>query len=374
MQRRRLTSDVILLSAITFAVVRIYVGCCLPAAVVLGEPRGLEVTAGKDHTPGQVSDDVPAGDFLLVFATIGDSHISARLADTKRTLKALSISSELLRNYVRDINSHMPPVDFAFQLGDLTDSGTPEEFAIARCILDTLRCPLYPVVGNHDNMQNDNKQGWRHFAGMDSTLYAFDKLGFHFIVIDCTSDPYVRPRVHCDSTVRAWVARDLALNSDKPAFVISHYNMWQRAWSPVFASKEGYHEYKGMPQLREVLTRAGNVVAVINGHVHANRVEVHDGIYYIDIGATLVGRPSIRYFYLYPDRVEVTYAYISNDMLLNQVEYLAHHCMSCFDRVKICDFIDGTDSDKRFTIPVKTFLRRESNPRAVPQGSGLVPD
>ena len=363
MQRSFLTSDVALKSAIAFVIVGIHLGCCFPVGVALGEPRGPEAAASKGHTPGQVSDGVPPGDFVLVFAAIGDSHISARQADATKTLKALSISEELLRNYVRDINSHIPPVDFAFQLGDLTDSSSPEEFAIARSVFDTLRCPLYPVVGNHDNMRSDNKQGWKEFAGMDSTMYAFDKCGFRFIVIDCTVNPYKHPHVDCDSTVRAWVARDLALNSDKPAFVISHFNMWQRDWTAAFAAKGGYREYRGMPELREILTRAGNVVAVINGHVHANRVEVHDNIYYIDIGATLVGRPSIRYFYLFPDRVEVTYAYISNDRLLNHVEYLAHNCPHCFDRVKICDFIDGGDSGKRFTIPIKTSVRARSNLR-----------
>jgi len=276
-------------------------------------------------------------------------------------MMALNLSSRLLVTYVSDVNSHTPPVDFVFQLGDLTDNGKPEEFAIARAIFDSLRCPLYPIVGNHDNMQSDNKQGWKDFAGRDSTNYAFDHSGFHFIVIDCTVDPYVAPRVHCDSTLLVWVARDLATNSDKPTFIISHFNMWERSWNAYFAIGGGYKEYKGMPSLRDILTAAGNVVAVINGHVHANRVEVHDGIYYIDIGATLVGRPSIRYFYVFPDKVEVTYAYLSDAGLSGRVEDLARQCHQCFDPTKVSDFIDGNDSDKRFTIPVKIPVRTEAN-------------
>jgi len=257
-----------------------------------GEPVSLPV-----ESAGQSPDHVSTEDLLFLFATIGDSHIwcpehvMARDHSSGRTLKALGISCPLLRNYIGDINSHRPPVDFAMQLGDLTDKSRPEEFAAARAIFEELRCPLYPVLGNHDNMQGDNKRGWKRFAGMDSTNYAFDRCGFHFIVIDCTADPYSRPYVCCDSTLWAWVARDLAANSDKPTFVVSHYNMWERDWTASFSMKGGYREYKGMPEMRDRLARAGNVVAVINGHVHANRVEVHDGIYYIDVGATLVGRP-----------------------------------------------------------------------------------
>jgi hypothetical protein len=114
-----------------------------------------------------------------------------------------------------------------------------------------------------------------------------------------------------------------------------------------------YAEYRGMPELRQVLEDAGNVVAVVNGHVHANRVEEHNGIYYVDVGATLVGPPSIRYFYVYPDRIEVTYAYISDQNLLNHVTGLCPGCCCCFNKDQVCAFIDGQESDKRFVIPFR---------------------
>jgi hypothetical protein len=201
---------------------------------------------------------------------------------------------------------------------------------------------------------SDNKRNWKDFAGRESTNYTFDHLGFHFVVIDCTPNPYDPADIECDSVLREWVAADLAANANSPAFVLSHYNMWERDWNALFDTTGHYGEYRGMPELRQVLEEAGNVVAVINGHVHANRVEIHNGIYYIDIGATLVGRPSIRYFCVYPSRVEVTYDYISDTHLLEHVADLGSGCCCCFDRHEVCDFIDGSQSDKEFTIPVGT--------------------
>ncbi len=300
---------------------------------------------GKEHT----SPD----ELLFVFATIGDSHITAWPVDSQKYIEALSIASDLLSCYVADINSHLPSVEFTVHLGDITHGGIVREFSEARSILDSLESHLYPVVGNHDNMQSDNKQAWRDFAGMESTSYTFDWLGFHFIAIDCTGDPYPGKGVECDSTLRRWVAEDLAANRDNPTFVLSHYNMWERTWSATFDTTRVYGEYCGVPELRQVLEDAGNVLAVINGHVHANRVEKHNGIYYVDTGATLVGPPSIRYFHVYPESVVVTSEYISDSRLFDHAVSLCSRCSECFDPLRVCDFIDGSSSDKEFIIRVK---------------------
>jgi predicted phosphodiesterase len=299
---------------------------------------------------------------LFVFAAIGDSHIRYDGGQDARYLKNMDDAPALLANYAGDINAHVPAVDFAVQLGDVTDLGKAEEFAIAGEALDGLACPLYAVLGNHDNFQSDHKQGWMQFAGVASPNYSFDVQGFHFIVIDCTLDPYVPPYVDCGPTLREWVADELAINRGKPTIVFSHFNMWQRPWNPMFDTTLVYAEYRGMPELRQVLENAGNVVAVINGHVHANRVEVHNGIYYVDIAATLVGPPSIRYFCVYPNRIEVTSAYISDQYLFDRVTALCPTCSNCFNPSEVCAFIDGLTSDRQFVIPVGSCAGVASTP------------
>jgi predicted phosphodiesterase len=290
---------------------------------------------------------------LFVFATIGDSHVTTISGPDYKYAKAIDRSARLLAAFVRDINAHEDRVSFAVHLGDVTDKGVWSEFKTAREILDSLTCPLYPVVGNHDSFESDNKASWKKFARMDSTRYTFDYLGFHFMVIDCTKDPYTPGAVECDSSLRRWVAEDLAANKDKRAFIFSHYNMWERFWNSQFDTTHHYAEYNGMPQLRGVLEDAGNVVAVINGHVHANRVEEHNGIFYIDVGATLVGRPSVRYFSIFPDRMEASFAYISDRDLLDYVVKVSQGCTNCFDRASVADYADGEAEDKRFAVMFK---------------------
>jgi Icc protein len=317
-------------------------------------PRGAGVASSParqvSDTPGSTAEEVP----LFVFATIADSHITIGGTADHSYMKACDKGAELLRVYVRDINAHVPRVNFVVHLGDVSDRGKRDEFELARKILDSLNCPMYPLVGNHDNFQSDRKLGWKNFAGMDSTYYAFGYSGLRFVAIDCTENPYVAGSgVACRDSMREWVAADLARNRDRHAIILSHYNMWERPWNPQFDTTAHYAEYKGMKALRQTLDRAGNVVAVINGHVHVNRVEIHNGIYYIDVAATLVGRPSIRYFSVFPDRIEVTFAYISDCKLLDYVASLGKQCASCTVRDHFADFVDGSVSDKQFVIPLK---------------------
>jgi predicted phosphodiesterase len=318
--------------------------------ILPGLTAARELSTSLIPAPGLLGDDVPPRDYLFAFAAIGDSHIEPAGSVDFCYLKASHKSRHLLETYVADINSHIPPVDLAIHLGDITEFGTPMEFAMAKEILDDLDCPLYSVLGNHDDFQNDGKQAWREFAGMESTSYSFDFMNAHFVVVDCTLDPLVPPYVSCGPAIRQWVEADLASTYPRPSFVICHYNLWERPWNAKFDKTGHYEEYDGMAELRGVLERAGNVVAVINGHVHASRAELHNGIWYIDVGATLVGTPLIRYFYVCDDRVEITYRYISDNYLRGCVSRLCYKCSCCFDREAVRDFIVGEESDKFFTM------------------------
>lgn len=298
-----------------------------------------------------LGDDVPPEDCLFVFATIGDSHIEPAGPADYCYAKASHKSIAILETYVEDINAHIPPVDLVIHLGDITEFGTPVEFTLAGDILGGLDCPLHSVPGNHDNFQDDGKQAFKDFAGVDSTSYSFDYMNAHFVIVDCTLDPFVPPYVRCGPAILEWVETDLAASYPAPSFVICHYNLLERGWNAKFDTTEHYEEYEGMADLRGVLERAGNVVAVINGHVHASRAEVHNGIYYIDVGATLVGDPLIRYFYVCGDRTEATYRYISDPVLRSAAVSLCSQCICCSDRENTCRFIVGLESDKCFRMP-----------------------
>jgi hypothetical protein len=344
------------------------------------------------------ADTVGFDEPLFTFAVLADTHIPdgrwRTPDDDFRYIKALSVADTILVTCVDDINAHTPPVDFTIILGDISDTGTPYELNRAAEILSSLDAPYYPVVGNHDNFQDDNKQAWKDAFGYDSTHYVFTVEGFKFLVIDPTLDPYDPPdRVACyDEGIRNWVTSELDRDPDMPAFLINHYPLLNRCWNAKFEVfprmgddclgaeadtmseagvrlPRGYPSQAGVPfnrvqdggrELRDSLETHGNVIASLSGHVHANRSEVYNGITYVDIGATLVGRPSIRYFYVYPGRVEADFEYISDTALIAHVEGMCTYCTECTYPNAVCDFIDGRLDDKRFTIFVPQRITLES--------------
>jgi 3',5'-cyclic AMP phosphodiesterase CpdA len=64
----------------------------------------------------------------------------------------------LLDTFALDISAHH--IDFFCVLGDITDAGTPEEFALAKTSLDRVGIPYYVTCGNHDFYQS---AGWQSF-------------------------------------------------------------------------------------------------------------------------------------------------------------------------------------------------------------------
>jgi calcineurin-like phosphoesterase family protein len=340
-------------------------------------PGGTEQQIGEDNQP------------LFVFAAIGDAHISDdRMIpgfDNSEYLTAGSIVKELLTNYVNDIRNHVPRVDFTIVLGDISDKAKAWELNKAAEILNNLNSPYYPIVGNHDNFQDDDKAAWKSAFGYDSTHYVFHHKGFKFIVIDPTLNPYDPPdyTVLFDEKTRGWVRSELIKDPSEPTFLINHYPLLNQCWNAQFETftKVGQNclfakvqsatedqestrtrwsstpkvpRYYGVPDggedLRSILENYGNVIASINGHVHANRIEDFNGITYICVGATLVGRPSVRYFYVYSNRVEIDYEYISDRTLFDHVSNMCPNCGKCYDPNSVCSFIDGRLSDRRSVI------------------------
>ena len=159
--------------------------------------------------------------------------------------------------------------DLVLACGDLGSKPTRPELELARDVLDELKVPYYPVLGNHDALFSGEKEEtlFREVFSLKENSYHFAHKGIQFIGIDhgCGrgyKDNSVRP------AVMEWLKKTLAtIPDEKPIIFFSHYP---------FAKGVKYRT-KNADDV-QALFKNKKLLAMINGHFHGNTERRENGI------------------------------------------------------------------------------------------------
>lgn len=230
---------------------------------------------------------------MLRIAQLSDTHLDGSADRTRRTRRAIDWLERL-----------STPVDLVVVTGDITDHGTPAEYAVARTALAT-RLPLVALPGNHDRRgpfrvglldQPDLSPGAGDSdADPDAHPDASE--------IDQVRDLGGLTVVCLDSTVPGSVAgalstptlgvleRALLTRAGRPALIALHH--------PPVAFGLGPMDAIGLADasdLEAVVVRHPDVVGIICGHVHTAATGTFAGLPVwaapaIGFGAHLPGEP-----------------------------------------------------------------------------------
>jgi alkaline phosphatase len=181
--------------------------------------------------------------------------------------------------------------DFAVELGDLIDAAeTPEielgYLAEINKVWQTLKVPKYSVLGNHcvDMLTKEEFLGG---IGQKESRYSFDAGGVHFVVLDACfradGKPYGRKNSHWqDSNLPddqlQWLTADLKA-TDHKVVVLAHQRL----------DETKQHSVKNAAAARKILEQSGKVLAVLQGHSHANDYQSINGIHYATLVAMVEG-------------------------------------------------------------------------------------
>lgn len=155
--------------------------------------------------------------------------------------------------------------DLLLLSGDLTEHGDAESYALARRLLETVRCPILAIPGNHDD-----RAGFR--AGLSGlpTLVTLPTTG----PLHAVADGPVRV-IGLDVTVRGdhpgqvtpdhadWLDRTLSSAPDTPALLVTH--------QPPYPTGIGFiDDYRcfGEGLLAATLSNHPQVIRLLAGHVH----------------------------------------------------------------------------------------------------------
>ena len=174
---------------------------------------------------------------------------------------------------------------FAVVTGDLTEGGTPAEFAKAKSAINLLKeggVGFYAVPGNHDVRWNPlGKETYTQEIGKPYS--SFDVSGTHFLLLDTTV--LLEHWGHFDRAMLDWMAKDLKkLKPETPILVFMHHWIGREN----FLKRPIDNEYDLWQYSTErdliPLLKGRNVLAIFTGHGHTDAVWKTNGV------TTLMGK------------------------------------------------------------------------------------
>jgi 3',5'-cyclic AMP phosphodiesterase CpdA len=171
--------------------------------------------------------------------------------------------------------------------GDLTDGGTPDQYALAKAALDSAGLPYLVTIGNHDLYQ---ASGWTSFKTLFGpscySVVVGDRLKLIFLD---TADGLVGQRQF------DWLEDELNDGDATVKIVLSHYSFYDGTTPIVWRFASGPERYK----LQYYLDSFG-VKAYVGGHLHGWRHTTIDSVEHfinaLSPGEMDYGEPGILIF------------------------------------------------------------------------------
>ncbi|MFC1722857.1 metallophosphoesterase family protein [Nanoarchaeota archaeon] len=219
------------------------------------------------------------------FAVIGDIHIGPE-AYFKGVLRKLNKD---VINYIHEFNRHMNEnikPSFVANLGDTIQDNNYEEdkinFQKGVDLFKELDCPVYHILGNHD-LKKLSREETATMAGVKNWFYSAES-EFHLVFLDSILPNHKDHLSRISAEQRQWLEKDLE-RTDKKTIIFVHHALDDQdtTSNPWFEGREPACLIENRTEVRKILEESKNVIAVIQGHLHWNRLNVHNNIPYFTV-------------------------------------------------------------------------------------------
>jgi predicted phosphodiesterase len=269
------------------------------------------------------------GTRLVRFGLISDTHVS------DKTDQAPAISLNATPRYFTGglakieafaLAMNKSGAAFVAELGDFTDNPSDGSLSYegrraaalgflgaAEAKLALFKGPRYHVFGNHDTDQLSKEdvkaKAQDSVKGLPAGqyYYSFDQGGAHFVVLDAgyksdgaaysgvpgsAGSGYAWSDANVPAPELAWLKADLA-GTKLPTIVLSHQLL--NPEEQVDAAFDPAHSVKNAAEVRAILEKAGNVLAVFAGHYHDGGYQQVNGIHYVTLQANAAYGNDVSY-------------------------------------------------------------------------------
>ena len=270
---------------------------------------------------------------------VTDLHFGPEARWQGKLRKLTHRAGELARDFVHQMNEDVRP-DLVVNLGDDIEDESRDadlrRYGECQAILRESRAELVNVAGNHDLIHLNREDLGRLWQRSGPLHYAFDRGGFHFVVLHTIEKQGVDVRV--PGAQIAWLRDDLAAGSG-PVVVLMHHSasdqdVQDSRWWP---GRPHLALVKERAELRRIFEQSGRVRAVFNGHLHWNHLDVIAGIPYVTVQSLIEnldddapGRPAASHAVVRLTANRMTVHVRGNDPARYQVDVtpLAHRTAS----------------------------------------------
>lgn len=238
------------------------------------------------------------------FSLISDVHLGPQASFQGKLRKLTHLSESLVEAFALRMRQEVRP-DLVINLGDVLEDESKardrERYARFVEILTSIGKPVMHVAGNHDTVYLTPADLCELWGNAPDVTYSQDHCGIHFAVLRSIETPDVR--IDLPDEQLAWLERDLAATK-LPTIVLMHHTASEMRL-------EGNRWFDGRPHVariaqrreaRSIIEASGKVIAVFNGHVHWNHLDIINGIPYVTLQSLIEnldddapGRPAAAY-------------------------------------------------------------------------------
>ncbi len=238
----------------------------------------------------------------FTFALVTDIHLGPEAHFGGKLRKLSGRAPELLQRFVERMNHEVRP-GLVINLGDdIEDEDHDKDLRrYVQClgILGNLQADVRHVAGNHDTIHLTSNEILMAWGGRASALsYTFEQGGLKFIVLHTQERKDKDVRLGAEQL--AWFEAELT-SAALPVMVLMHHaaadqdlrgNRWFEGHANICLVEE-------RKELRRLIEASGKVLAVFNGHLHWNHLDIHGGVPYVtlqslieNLDADAPGRPA----------------------------------------------------------------------------------